>query len=299
MCCGKYYHKIINFIVTIIGFFTSLILFSQESKLHLQGHRGARGNYPENSIQGFIHAIDCGVNTIEMDIVISKDLQVVVSHEPWISCKICLDANGADIPCDKQMAYNIFEMDYRHIKQFDCGSKFHPDFPDQKKLPAYKPLLAEVFSEVEKYISEQQRHLVKYNIEIKSRKEWLGFFQPEVSVMCDLLVNLIHEFDLKDRITIQSFDPEVLRYLKNSEFSLSFLYENNITVSEILATLGFIPGILSPQFKLVNKQLVDEASLYDSKIIPWTVNNQIDFDYLYSIGCQDIITDFPCEIDKR
>ena len=87
-----------------------LLIFSCEKAspvFDLQGHRGARGMYPENSIPGFIYAIDQGVNTLELDLCVTKDHQLVVSHEPVISAEICFDTTENAIPDSLQMEYNI------------------------------------------------------------------------------------------------------------------------------------------------------------------------------------------------
>jgi glycerophosphoryl diester phosphodiesterase len=96
-----------------------------------QGHRGCRGIYPENTIEAMVKALDYPITTLEMDVVISKDRQVVVSHEPWMSPEICTHPEGKKIN-DKE--YNIFQMSYEEIKKFDCAMKPHPRFPNQKKI---------------------------------------------------------------------------------------------------------------------------------------------------------------------
>ena len=111
----------------------------------LQGHRGARGLRPENSIPAFIIALDSGVTTVELDLAITKDKQIVVSHEPWMSSSICLQPDGSAISEKDQKSFNIYQMDYEEVRQFDCGSKGHDGFPDQVKLPTTKPLLRDWF----------------------------------------------------------------------------------------------------------------------------------------------------------
>src|SRR5690349_18285871 len=98
-------------------------------KFDVQGHRGARGLYPENTIPAFIAALDSGVTTIEMDVVITKDKQVVVSHEPWMSSAICLDSSGNEFSSKDEKKFNIYELTYDEVKLFDCGSKVNEKFP--------------------------------------------------------------------------------------------------------------------------------------------------------------------------
>ena len=110
-------------------------------ELDIQGHRGCRGFLPENSIVGFIQALEWGITTLEMDVVISMDHQVVLSHEPFMSHYICVDSSGAELDSASHFQYNIYKMTYEEIRQFDCGSKAPDDFKDQKPHPGPKPLL--------------------------------------------------------------------------------------------------------------------------------------------------------------
>ncbi|HSZ26331.1 MAG TPA: glycerophosphodiester phosphodiesterase family protein, partial [Cytophagaceae bacterium] len=97
------------------------------------GHRGCRGIYPENTLEGFRRAIDLGINSLELDVVVSKDRQLVVSHEPYMNPEICLKPDGSEITPSEEKQYNLYTMTYEEIKKFDCGLKIHPRFPNQKK----------------------------------------------------------------------------------------------------------------------------------------------------------------------
>src|SRR6478736_4625869 len=97
-------------------------------KFDFEGHRGCRGLMPENSIPGFLKAIELEVTTLEMDVVICKDLKVVVSHDPFFSHEFCLKPDGTKIKEEEEKNYKLFEMTYEEIKAYDCGSKVHPRF---------------------------------------------------------------------------------------------------------------------------------------------------------------------------
>src|SRR5688500_119603 len=107
-------------------------------KFDVQGHRGARGLKPENTIPGFLLAIDSGVTTIELDVVVTRDKQVVVSHEPWMSVSICLDPAGSPLQPKDEKKKNIYQMTYEQVRQFDCGSLGNKNFPEQEKMTVYK-----------------------------------------------------------------------------------------------------------------------------------------------------------------
>src|SRR5688572_9814981 len=95
-------------------------------KFDLQGHRGARGLKPENTIPAFIAALDYGVTTIELDVVITKDRQVVLSHEPWMSAEMCMKPDSTLISVQEEKTFLIYKMDYSEVVNFDCGLKPHP-----------------------------------------------------------------------------------------------------------------------------------------------------------------------------
>lgn len=259
----------------------------------LQGHRGARGLYPENSIEGFVAAVELRVNTLEMDVVISKDKQVVVSHEPWISSVICWGLNDKPVPEGKGL--NIYELDYAEITNFNCGSQPHPDFPLQAKMATFKPLLSEVVTEVESNAKSLEVELPKYNIEIKSSPEGDGVFHPEPKEFCQLVYDQISESGIKGRTIIQSFDVRSLHAIKEIDASIPvalLVYETEGFEVD-LEKLGFTPEIYSPYYKLVDEQLVESCKLNGIQLIPWTVNEEEDMVELLDLGVDGLITDYP------
>ena len=102
------------------------------AQIDIQGHRGARGLLPENTIPAFKRAIDEGVTTLELDVVITKDKKVVVSHEPYMSSAICTVPNGEAVK--KSEDFNIYEMTYAQVASFDCGSRGNPRFPSSGEI---------------------------------------------------------------------------------------------------------------------------------------------------------------------
>ncbi len=259
----------------------------------LQGHRGARGLFPENSIEGFVAAVELQVNTVEMDVVISKDHQVVVSHEPWMSSVICWGLNDKPVP--EGQGIKIYDLTYDQVSNFNCGSQPHPDFPLQAKIPTFKPLLSEVISEVEARTNALKLEPVIYNIEIKSTPEGDGIFHPAPEQFCKLVLSVLEEAQLLDRTVIQSFDVRSLQATRqlNPSVSLALLIEESSGLEADLAQLGFTPAIYSPYFKLVNKELVEACHAKNMKVIPWTVNEEEDMVRLLDLGVDGIITDFP------
>jgi glycerophosphoryl diester phosphodiesterase len=275
---------------------TQDILFAQG--FDWQGHRGARGLLPENSLPSFEKALELGVTTLEMDLVISKDQQVVVSHDPWMNSSFCLLPSGHKIDPAKQREYNIFKMDYKEVKTYDCGSIGNHRFPEQQPWETYKPLLKEVFKMSEKYCKDYMRNEIHYNIEIKIQPEWEGKFTPSVEEFSKLVFQEIDAYVPWFRTNIQSFDLRILKYFHENypHVKLAVLVEGKQGHESILKKLGFTPQIYSPHYSLLDKKIVIELHKSGMKVIPWTVNDADVMHELVDMGVDGIITDYPDRI---
>ncbi len=261
----------------------------------LQGHRGARGLAPENTIPSFLKALEYGVNTLECDVVVSKDKRIVVSHEPWFSHEISTAPDGTPINAATEKQFNIYEMSYNEILRFDVGKRGHARFPRQQPMPAVKPLLSDVFREVDAYCLRHNLQPVRFNIEIKSTPEGDGKFHPAPEEFAKLLYNELQQADMIARATVQSFDVRALQAMHklDSTLSLALLVENTMSLRENLQRLGFTPDIYSPYYRLVNAELVAQVHQRGMKLIAWTVNSLSDMKALLELGVDGLITDYP------
>ena len=266
--------------------------------LNIQGHRGCRGLLPENTIEAFIKAIDLGVTTLELDVVISKDSQVVVSHEPFFNYQISTHPEGKDINKDNQTSFNIFKMDYEEIKRYDVGTKEYPKFPIQSKIKAYKPTLEAVIDTVQKYLRSNNLPQVNYNIEIKYSKNEENIYHPTADIFIKLVYDLIISKGIKKNCNVQCFDEKPLNILHrlDSEIATAFLVDKTGYIASKLSKLNFKPTIYSPHFKLVDNELVKYCHENSIKIIPWTVNDEADINKIISMGVDGIITDYPDKV---
>ncbi|MEO9474248.1 MAG: glycerophosphodiester phosphodiesterase family protein [Cyclobacteriaceae bacterium] len=264
-------------------------------KIDIQGHRGARGLLPENTIPAFLEAIDLGVTTIEMDLVVTKDLQLLVSHEPYMAAEYCLDPRGNEIADSLQSKYNIYQMSIDEVRSFDCGMKPHPRFPNQMKMAAEKPLLEDVIAVVESFIEEKGLPLVNYNIEIKSTPEDDAVFHPKPAAFSDLVFEALNENIDWERITIQSFDFRILQYFHQvyPKVRLAALVENELSIEENLFNLGFTPEIYSCEYVLLSREKVSQLHELGIQVIPWTVNEISEMEELIAWGVDGLITDYP------
>lgn len=278
-------------------------------KFDVQGHRGARGLMPENTVPAFLLALDSGVTTIELDLAVTKDKQLVVSHEPWMNHLICLDPSGNTIDSVQAMRTNLYQMTYDEVKLWDCGSKGNARFPEQQKFKVSKPRLVDVIAAVEAHIKSYSRYEVDYNIEIKSDPRGDNVFHPTPQEFSDLVINTINEYLPMERVVIQSFDFRVLQYIheKYPKIKLAALVENKKSIDANLKELGFIPHIYSPDWKLLTADMVKylQTKKPDSvkngrklRVIPWTVNQEKDMKALKKMGVDGLITDYPNRAKK-
>ena len=264
------------------------------TNLDIQGHRGCRGLYPENTIPAFIHALELGVNTLELDVCISKDNQVIISHEPFFNHEISLDPTGNEISEENEKSHNLFQLTAEQIKQYDVGLKPHPRFPYQKKLAATKPLLKELFTEAEKW-GKANNKTILYNIEIKRKPENDGIFHPPYETFTDLVMEVITASGLTNNIFVQCFDHKTLKYLHQAfpDQKTVLLVEDTLPIENHLERIGFIPTIYSPNESLVNPSLIAYCHKQGIQVIPWTTNDATMAEKLIKMGIDGIISDYP------
>lgn len=285
--------------------------------LEVQGHRGFRGAWPENTWAGMKAALDAGVHTLEMDVVLTRDGQVVLSHEPWINPEICAGTDGRSLrpsngrtanadqsesASDYRLQHNIYTMDYALVRRYPCGSpEGHPRFSKQRSIPACKPLLSEVFDSVQKYVRETGTSLPCWNIEIKSKPEWDGVFTPGPDSMVARVVRVLQASGLKESCVVQSFDPRVLRALAAEDGSVArcLLLEYGRTLFptrvalKALNQLGVEVKVFSPNYRLVSPRMLRRLHAQGLRVVPWTVNNALDMRRLHRMGVDGLITDYP------
>lgn len=276
--------------ISIINTFPQTVRF-----VSIEGHRGARGYLPENTIPSFKLAIDLGADTIEMDVVITKDKKVIVSHDPYFSSMISLDPLGKGIAKESEREHNIYNLTFAETRKYDVGSIGNAGFPEQKPMKINKPLLTDVFKEIEKYTKVKKLVRVRYNIEIKSSPEGDGTFQPPPAEFAALVMAQITKAKLQYHVIVQSFDVRPLQEIRKThpKIPLALLVGNPEGAEKNLAKLGFMPDTYSPHFSLVNAALVKLCREKGLKIIPWTVNEVADLERMKTFDLDGVITDYP------
>lgn len=262
-----------------------------------EGHRGCRGLMPENTIPAMLKAIDLGVNTLEMDAVITADSQVILSHEPFFNYTITTKQDGTFLTAANQRSYNIYKMTYAETQTFDVGLKPHPGFPQQQKVAVTKPRLGDMIDNVEAYTKAKRLPPVQYNIETKCTPQTDNIYHPAPEVFVRLLLEVIEQKGISDRTIIQSFDGRTLQALHKQypHIRTSLLVEggDKKPFNEQLRLLGFTPTIYSPYYALVDSALVAACHKQGVQVLPWTVNDKKKIVDLKKLGVDGIITDYP------
>lgn len=269
----------------------------QQGEFDKQGHRGCRGLMPENTVPAMLHALGLGVTTLELDVVITKDKKVILSHEPWFGEEITTKPDGGFMGPREERKYNIYWMTYEETKTFDVGMKPHPRFPQQQKMKVTKPLLADVIDSVNKDMMTRRRPFPYYNIETKTNPGGDEVFHPKPDEFVELLMAVIKEKGIEDHVIIQSFDFRTLKYLheKYPAIRTAALVEaaDKRNIDDINKDLGFKPSVYSPAYQLVNAELIRKCHQQNIKVIPWTVNEKAKIEELTKMGVDGIITDYP------
>jgi glycerophosphoryl diester phosphodiesterase len=260
-----------------------------------QGHRGARGLLPENTIPAFIKALDFPIQTLECDVAISENGLVIISHEPYFSAEISTKPDGTFVDEEEAKELRLYEMTYEEIKEYDVGSRVHPRFPDQQQMSVYKPSLGEAVREIQAFCAITKKPQPHWNIEIKSHPEMDGIYTPTPEVFVDVLVDELKKYGIYQLTNLQSFDIRVLKVLheKYPDMPLALLVENEEGHEKNLAKLDFIPEIYSCYYKFLTKEIVEDLHQKGMKVIPWTVNTRAEMDALIEMGVDGIITDYP------
>ncbi len=261
----------------------------------IQAHRGARSFFPENTLQAFCHAAALGIRVLELDLVVSKDHELVVSHDPWLSAPLCSDPQGRPLSMEDRWHYVMYNMMYADIASFDCGLP-HPSFPRQVRVAACKPLLATVFREVDTFMAlGGLKGSMIYNLEIKSWPDKDAVFHPCPDKYAALVIQLVQAEGLSSRVRIQSFDSRVIReaWTLNSQLCYGLLIDEAKHIPTSLQALGFVPRYVNPHFSLVGREMTEELHDQNILVIPWTVNDAEEMLAMKHLGADGIITDFP------
>ncbi len=266
------------------------------SNIEWGGHRGAAGLYPENTIEGMKRALQYpDITILEMDIAISKDLEVIISHDPWINSAICLDPNGETIV---GKGFNLFQLNFDEISKFDCGSKYYNRFPDQVKVTEHKPRLADLIFEIER----DTKFSGKYFIDLKwSVKNYDKGYYPNIDEYLKLILKVIDQSGVpRKRFIFGSLDWQTLKMIHQIAPDLTLVASSVLPLSPdtLIKRLGFKPEIFFPFHLTLTKNCIKKFHDKGIKVYAWTVDTRKSMKSLIDKNIDGILTNYPNKINE-
>jgi len=257
--------------------------------VEVQGHRGARALLPENTLVGFDYALSVGVDTLELDLVATRDDHLVVSHDLMVDPGRCTQPDGSPVT----FALPIRSLELARVQRYDCGRLRHPAFPRQRPVPGqHMPSLSEVLALVTGS-SHPAAKRVRLNLELKSlpaRPE----LTPAPEEYAGLLVRLVRAHGLVDRAVVQSFDHRLLQAVERLAPELPRAVLMHRTLPDLVAVARAVgAGIVSPNHEWITAPEVERLHAAGLRVVPWTVNVPGEWDRLLGMGVDGIITDDP------
>ena len=283
--------------ILLIAACIAMAACSHKPVIDVQAHRGGAGLMPENTISAMKNALDLGVNTLEFDLQLSKDGDVVVSHDNYFHPRYSIRPDGTPVQEDDPKEY-LYTMSYDSIARYEVGLKHVDRWPTQKKIHEVKPLASELIDASEAYAKEIGLAPVNYNIEIKSWPgEGEGTLWPDYRVFCDTCVPLLLSKNLGDRLIVQCFDTRALNYMheKWPQLILSYLTEDydGGDIEALLKNLNFTPQWWSPESSVVTPENVAWCHKHGIGVVPWTVDDPAEMRRLVDCGVEAIISNYP------
>ena len=270
--------------------------YDMSKYVDVQAHRGGAGLKPENTLNSMTNAIKLGVNTLEMDMQVSKDGKVVISHDPYFHSRYSTRPDGTLVGAKDPKEY-LFTMPYDSIAKYDVGMRPNTVWPNQAKEKAFKPLASALIDSVEHFTALNGYSPMRYNIEVKSKAgAGEGTLWPDYKQFVDISIPLLLSKNLGDRLVVQCFDERALNYMheKYPQLRLSYLVEPKDGEFEtFMAKLNFTPDWLSPETSMNNKELVDKCHAIGVRVVPWTVDTPENIQKMIDCGSDAVISNYP------
>ena len=296
--------------------FMASALASPAYGFDVQGHRGARGLAPENTLAAFRTGLSLGVDTLETDLAVTRDGVLVISHNPRLNPDITRDAEGHFLAAEGPP---IHDLTLAEVARYDVGRlnpqrNYAAQFPAQRPQDGERiPTLAALFELV-----KSSPKPVALNIETKIDPGRPGD-TPSAEEFAGRVVDAVRAAGLAARVTIQSFDWRTLVEVKRiaPELRTACLTQetqnsNNVASRDgraspwtagfdLRAVDGSVPRLVkaagcdiwSPFFRNATPERIKEAHALGLTVLPWTVNDAADMERLIDAGVDGLISDYP------
>ena len=259
----------------------------------IQGHRGSRWTHPENTLPAFQEALEAGADVLELDLGMTSDEVLIVSHDEVLNDQVCRYSDGKPIT-QKQILY---KMTAKEAKNFDCGAMINPKFPQQKtilntQMPTFDEFLVWLKSN-----NHPNAKKVILNVETKIEKPEEGLTAtPEK--FAKALAKSLKKHDVVARTVVQSFDfrslGEIRKILPKVKIALLVWEQKWPEIDK--AITDYKADIVSPPFAWLDENIVKEIHAKKLQVIPWTVNEEKDWQNMIKLGVDGIITDRPRDL---
>ncbi len=293
------------------------MILTKPNHIKIYGHRGARGDLPENTLESFKYLFENKISAYETDILLTKDLIPVVYHDFRLNPALTKDSKGNWIESDD---IKIFDLSYDQLSKFKIGSidkksKYGRRFDNQKSLGEVNiPRLSDLLKLTSNNISD---YLI-INLEIKSTPVEDNLTPPP-NVMANLIIDEVNKTELKDKVIYSSFDWRILREIKNIDSKISRGYLTSELKGKIYDKspwLDFMPLYDSdsrelprliktlggkawhPTRKDIDKEMVRVSHEEGLPVNVWTVNEKYEMLRMIEYGVDGIITDYPLRLKK-
>jgi len=286
-------------------------LVAPASAFELQGHRGARGLLPENTLAGFERTLEIGVTTLELDIAITADGVPVIAHDPELNPALTRDAQGQWLKNKGPLirSLTLAQLQAYDVGRLDAASEYARQFANQQPRDGERiPTLAALFARVNALGADKVQFAIETKIFPNRPLDTLG---PQEFV--EALLAVIRQARMVQRVRIISFDWRTLQLVQKLEPAIETVY---ITMefprSNTVRDLAWTGGISwhdhasvahmikasggrfwSPNFNHIDASKIKAAQQLGVKVIPWTVNEVADMDRLIGWGVDGIVTDYP------
>lgn len=251
-------------------------------RIQVHGHRGCRALRPENTLPAFQHAIELGVDVLELDLAVTKDNVLVVSHDPMINPVICRGPGGAMVRPDVA----IHSLTLAELGRYDCGAVRNPDFPRQVPVPGTR---IPTFEQVLELAAPGK---VWLNVETKMREH--PELAPPPEKFAAMILEAVRRQGMESRTILQSFDYRSLRAMSKLDPKMPLAALDDIGKEDFVTLARSAnAGIISPRYDFVTPAKVRAAHAAGLQVVPWTPNTPEEWQRLIDAGADAIISDDP------